>query len=325
MSKTLSHSGKLKYLTCGDLYKKHYIEGYRPRVISSALLYGSAIDKALEDLHNTGLVPHDTLIDQFDNMLNRTDIRFFKIDCNGDTELEARLKRFDSDPEGEKMITNNLIVEALRWKALIHIDQYIADILPRIRKVHSLQGEIEHVRDNYTINGKLDIDIVWDDGLRYTADFKTSSAPYKDDSVETSQQLAIYDSAHGKNGRGMYIVFLKKVSFHNICRQCKTKSLNNRAKSCQQIVDAKGGGIRRCKGDFFKVPFVPPIQIVTGKISDSFITEVVHSFDSAAEGIRKGVFVKNLNACENQYGRRCDMYELCKNNDSKDVIKLEDK
>lgn len=49
----LSHSKVSKYQTCGVAYKYHYIDKLRPKVHSAALVFGSAIDIAL----NSILVP----------------------------------------------------------------------------------------------------------------------------------------------------------------------------------------------------------------------------------------------------------------------------
>lgn len=47
MSIKLSHSSQGKYLTCGYSYKLHYIDKWRPITFSSALVFGSAVDEAL--------------------------------------------------------------------------------------------------------------------------------------------------------------------------------------------------------------------------------------------------------------------------------------
>lgn len=50
MSFKLSHSSKNKWLSCGHSYKLHYIDKLRPVTLSSALVFGSAIDNALNEL-----------------------------------------------------------------------------------------------------------------------------------------------------------------------------------------------------------------------------------------------------------------------------------
>ena len=47
MSKKISHSAWSKYLVCPKLYDLHYNQKLRPKGTTSALLFGSAIDAAL--------------------------------------------------------------------------------------------------------------------------------------------------------------------------------------------------------------------------------------------------------------------------------------
>jgi len=50
MKTRLSHSALSKFQTCGAAYKFHYIDKLRPAVHSAALVFGSAIDAALNEL-----------------------------------------------------------------------------------------------------------------------------------------------------------------------------------------------------------------------------------------------------------------------------------
>jgi hypothetical protein len=53
MKQRLSHSSVRLYSQCGRKYKLRYIDGYRPKVTSGALLFGSALDGALNVLLET--------------------------------------------------------------------------------------------------------------------------------------------------------------------------------------------------------------------------------------------------------------------------------
>lgn len=50
MNLKLSHTSVTSFTTCGRKYKLRYIDGYRPKLTSGALLFGSAIDSALNTL-----------------------------------------------------------------------------------------------------------------------------------------------------------------------------------------------------------------------------------------------------------------------------------
>lgn len=62
----LSHSAKDKYLTCGELYRLHYIQKIRPTAYSAALVFGNALDVALNELvMPTGKVAEDVFEAEF--------------------------------------------------------------------------------------------------------------------------------------------------------------------------------------------------------------------------------------------------------------------
>lgn len=50
MTNRLSHSAATKFQSCAQEYKFHYIDKLRPKTTSSALLLGTAVDKAFEAL-----------------------------------------------------------------------------------------------------------------------------------------------------------------------------------------------------------------------------------------------------------------------------------
>jgi hypothetical protein len=103
MSIRLSHSASSRYQECPKSYQLHYIKNYRPTVQSSALLFGTAIDKAGEhyaltkDFHETLKVFNTTWQEQeISGVL--TDLRFLLnfTYSNRDLDLDL-LKKEDFD------------------------------------------------------------------------------------------------------------------------------------------------------------------------------------------------------------------------------------
>jgi hypothetical protein len=103
MSIRLSHSASSRYQECPKSYQLHYIKNYRPTVQSSALLFGSAVDKAGEhyaltkDFHETLKVFNTTWQEQeISGVL--TDLRFLLnfTYSNRDLDLDL-LKKEDWD------------------------------------------------------------------------------------------------------------------------------------------------------------------------------------------------------------------------------------
>ena len=54
MGNRLSHSAINRYKMCGESYRLHYVEKIRPNGTSSALLFGAALDNALNVLLTVG-------------------------------------------------------------------------------------------------------------------------------------------------------------------------------------------------------------------------------------------------------------------------------
>lgn len=82
MSKNrLSHSAASMYQTCGYKYKLHYKDKLRSKYTSAALLFGSALDKALDAMlkdHNT--LEYDQLLQKYQNIFN---IHWREAEING--------------------------------------------------------------------------------------------------------------------------------------------------------------------------------------------------------------------------------------------------
>jgi RecB family exonuclease len=90
---------------------------------------------------------------------------------------------------------------------------YEKDILPEIEEVFDIQKEVELLNQSGDkLRGKIDFIASFKDdpNLRYICDNKTSSEPYKADSVASSIQLAIYCEAEACD-RASYVVMEKKM------------------------------------------------------------------------------------------------------------------
>ena len=114
---------------------------------------------------------------------------------------------------GSKIAFNNLCWLSLYRKGELMIAAYERDILPEINEVFDIQKEIELLNSSGDkLRGKIDFIASFKDdpSIRYMVDNKTSSEPYKEDSVASSVQLAIYCEAEACD-RGAYAVMEKKI------------------------------------------------------------------------------------------------------------------
>ncbi|MDX1373861.1 MAG: PD-(D/E)XK nuclease family protein, partial [Nitrososphaeraceae archaeon] len=237
----LSHSAANKYQTCPAMYDLHYNERIRSHKIGSALLFGSALDEALNVLLATKLDnPPEEATDDLERLkqgfdhhltyqrINKEieDVRTshfieyfgsdFDRDCLTSAELES-LSRFiknagyikdPNDPNSGQpepiglydeiagYIKNGLQIDAtdqsyynycswlsLRRKGHLMLEHYKNEIMPKIKRVHSIQKKVELPNDDGDeMIGYIDFEAELHDypelGI-ITIDNKTSSKKYK--------------------------------------------------------------------------------------------------------------------------------------------------
>lgn len=166
-------------------------------------------------------------------------LRFFKSDCDlslleardrieiceyaefeiRPTELEQFVEEFQqmlknkTQPEQvEQNVYNYICHYSLYRKGLLLIEAYRQEIIPKIHEVYEIQKKIEINDGDDLYMGYIDFtaSFVDDPNTVYVIDNKTSSKPYKDDSVRKSQQLASY-CEYMQTNSAAYIVVEKKL------------------------------------------------------------------------------------------------------------------
>lgn len=125
-------------------------------------------------------------------------------------------KKIKSDGElskGSKIALNNLCWISLYRKGRLLIEAYEKDVLPHIEEVFEIQKEISlENQSGDKLRGKIDFIASFKDDptVRHICDNKTSSEPYREDSVANSVQLAIYCEAENC-AEASYVVLQKKI------------------------------------------------------------------------------------------------------------------
>jgi hypothetical protein len=164
----------------------------------------------------------------------------------------------------------------LRKKGHILLDAYRINILPKIKKVISIQDEItikgydeNNEETDDSIYGKLDLIAMIEDenGVVKKAllDNKTTSEAYSKNSVQTKDQLALYASGHSDIEWFGYLTLNKKN---------------------------------------FKT------QIILDTIDNIRKDDVLNKFILTLDKIKNNVFDKNLKSCY-AFGRRCEYWTHC--------------
>lgn len=230
----LSHSSKNTYLQCGEKYRLHYIMKYRPVTLSSALVFGSAIDNSLNallenkdnpealkmaiesfnrnweqgensarELVDMPLNPNlkYSKYDQDPDLLEKSDwAELFKYDKNFfDTKTQVETLMSEKDwldiDEEKRQIYNYYNWLCLKKKAELLLTAYYNDILPNFKKIIAVQKKVELIDEaGNNLNGIIDFVAELKDGRIAIVDNKTTSTEYEEDSVATSEQLATYQA-----------------------------------------------------------------------------------------------------------------------------------
>lgn len=115
------------------------------------------------------------------------------------------------DIETQK-VYNNICWFSLYRKGVLLLQEYEQQIMPEIEEVFEIQKRIVLPDGEDEFVGVIDLICSFnsESGVKYVCDNKSSSQPYKQDSVALSAQLAGY-SEHEENENCAYIVLEKKL------------------------------------------------------------------------------------------------------------------
>lgn len=359
MANKLSHSSVNKFSDCAKSYYFHYVERLRGTTQSAALLFGTAIDKATEDLVQTGdleLAKNTFLaywVSQEINgvntdLRNNADITY----AANDTDLELLNEAtnvmesinnvVDKKKDvglvgltaGERLLFNQVNWDIAKKRGELMLEAVNEQIVPKITKLHSTQEKIDLTNDSGdTVVGYVDLVA---DMVGYSSpivlDFKTASRPYEEDSVKTSPQLALYVHAVSEKYRTRkagFIVLSKAIQKNRkkICSECGNDGSGGRHKTCDAMIsppmDGPGTGKPvRCNGAWTET--INPkctIQVIIDDIPERLEDIVLENMDNTNKAINNGIFARNLNSCVKPYGK-CTFYGLCHHNSMEGLVKV---
>lgn len=293
----ISYSAWNRYHACPYMYHLHYNERLRPVGESSALLFGKAIDDALNSL----------LLKETDDPVAAFQQHFKWEDCKNISWHEADLDWDLFSPEQRKRLKgesdNYAAWACMRIKGRLMLEAYVRDVLPRIEEVHDVQLETGPRRG--FIDAVLSIKGVG----KSLVDHKTTSRPYKRGSVAGSVQLALYAGETGISSVA-FITLVKQIrkNKRKTCRSCGKDGSGTSFKTCNANVNGE-----RCHGDW-SVTTSPEsyCQIISDTFSEADMALVQTSFDETETAIRDEHFPKNLNTCHNYFGKKCPYFHYCR-------------
>ena len=196
MSK-ISYSAWNKWHTCPKMYDYHYNQKIRPSDMSSALLFGSAIDDVLNEYL---LRPQDP-VKLFREIFTQEyfgDCSLHRDDFEEHIFTEGQLEMLKGQDDQFKAWAS------LRIKGRILLEKYKELVLPHIESTEATQLSLQERK------GFVDAIMNIKGHGRVLIDHKTSTRPYKLSQTKDSTQLALYARELGIDKIG-YIVMIKKI------------------------------------------------------------------------------------------------------------------
>lgn len=274
----VSHSQVELYNQCSYKYKLQYKDRLTPDKTFSALIFGQSLDQALNYIlirtkHNHVVYPTTAkliLLKFMENWKGANELVYFKSEApEGIDEL---------DPIDQQWaVWHNLISIGYMM-----IDTYIAEILPKFKKILSVQTK--RVIPNEAGDSLVlitDFTAELQDGRVAIMDNKSSSdikRQYGKNSVKKSQQLAIYSEF--EDGRLAGYVALQK-----------------------KLVDGKIAW-----------------TMVVDEVPEEMKEQAFQRVDDALNSIKAEVFPRNEKNCF-MYNKRCEFWSLCKKGDTTGLVK----
>lgn len=268
----LSHSGRELYETCGYKFQLHYNQRLRSKNTSSALLFGSAFDEAL----NVLLLERDLekakyiFITEWLKHETNFNISYYKSDLNVEL-IDPDLLWDLSAITDKNQHAHYLHFFSMEAKGLRMLEAYNTEILPRIKNVIAVQKsfELPFPKQEGIVRGIIDLiaEIELDTGETVAAilDNKSTSAPYPKNSYKTKEQLALYSAAFPEYTHVGFLTINKK--------------------------------------DF-------KTQILVGEPDPKVIEQVNYNFRAAFENIAAREFGKNKKGCFS-FGQPCPFKSHC--------------
>jgi len=357
MSKKISYSAYKRYHTCPKSYYYHYVERLRTNCTSSNLLFGSAIDEALNEWLMKDADPNVV----FYNAFTRFDMNGKEYNINLSTNVVWNPEDYDkyllsesnkniilnnavklgytgTDIDGliasllDTMKTNGLngltdnqkrVVSfactiSMTEKARHMFKSYAKWIKPQLTKVEQVQIELDHP----FINGIVDLIAEVKGHGRVLLDHKTSKFAYKPDAATYDPQLLLYASILGCDKVG-FITLVKNINKNKTkeCAKCGYNGTGGRYSSCPEV---KGGV--RCRGSWEEtVRPLAYVQLIVSDIKNKNLELPKQALCDTLKAIKDEHFPRNLNACNNQYGKPCPYLKKCWENKEDNLITVKER
>lgn len=321
----LSHSSIEKYLTCSMQWKLHYVDKLRSKTFGSPLMFGTAIDAAVETLlldkkknlteeekHTKTLCPFEV----FDNYMISGKINNKEIFYPISTQLDY----FKSDCN--LSLLNDKIQKNIKEIVNIEIKD-ITEFVKYVQKNEKSLDQEEKLAYNYICWSSLR-----EKGHLLISAFKNNVMPQIHEVFGIQKKIELHDHQDLLVG---YIDFIASfVDSPGVKFVCDLKT-SSRAYSKDSVKESQQLAIYCEHERIFNAAYIvlekkirkkePKVrtQIIKGKIKEKLLTSTFERVGDVLENIREKKFEKNFDACF-QYGRMCPYFQLCKYNKKSDDL-----
>ena len=344
----LSHSQLKRYQDCPKSYYYHYIKRLRPSTTTGALLFGDALDKALNSLLLNEGDAYSRFMEAFtygeinkvkeylptsQNLVYATtdydvdllsDDDFAEINkvVTGPSYDELKEIRDDRGYDGfskeQRAKYNYINWLCLTKKAKYIIDGYRAKILPKIKRVIAVQEKIEISNGDDQLLGFVDLIAELEDHGVVIIDHKSSKMDYEDDAVSHSAQLILYThclSEKYNTNKAGFIVMKKGMKKDKKCSVCGHVGKGTH-KTCDAEVDGK-----RCNGKWDK-KLRAEFQVIVDEVPEAKQDMIMENIDELNKCIKAELYPANYEKCTNWYGGMCAFYHKCHSNSMKGLVEM---
>lgn len=267
LKRKLSYSSVNTYSICARKYRLQYVEGWREKTLRSSLLFGSAIDQALNEL----LVSRDldkatsvfekswnfaTVNNNYIALKSNPDIVYSNADLDFElieaTEEEKawtdefieykKTVKWQDIPEESRIPYNEYCWATMLAKGKIMLNSYAEKVLPQFLKVEAVQEKVEVANtDGDILVQHLDFIAHFQDSSIILMDNKTTSSMkyYPDDAAGKAPQLLGYYAMSKEKFKleGVGFVAIGKNIVKNktkTCKVCGAVGTDSKARTCDK-------------------------------------------------------------------------------------------
>lgn len=306
MSK-ISYSAWQKFNLCPRMYDIYYREKLEPIQTTSSLVFGSAMDEAINKMYLDNADPVKVFQENF-KYNQMENVVFDKKDLDKGVFQQDQLESLTGAED------HYICWASLRVKGRVLLEYHQEVLRPKITRVYGVQKELTR-RPGYI---DLLASVEMEGEGKIVIDYKTSYYEYTPESPSKGAQLILYSNEEGIN-KTAYAVFLKNLPRFKAkkCKKCGNKVRGGAHKTCDKKIDGK-----RCHGEWeFSVNYLPQIQFLVGEPSNDDRISMQESMLKTEMTINWynsvfSDFPKNLSTCDWVFGKRCPYYEHCRLGDS---------